>query len=149
MTGRPNLTILTLTLVTKLHVERGRVTGVELGQSKDGARYHAKARKEVVVCLGAYCTPQLLQVSGIGPKSEIDKLGVKLEVELDGVGKGLKDHLMAGPSYNTVPGVSGHYLLHPVKAVSDIYHRNAGGTILIPLDPRFATMALEWNGTFV
>lgn len=104
--------------MTKLEIEGGRVTGVELGQSKGGPRYYAKARKEAVVCSGAYCTPQLLQVSGIGPKAEIEKLGVKLEVELDGVGKGLKDHLMAGPTYNTIPGVSGHYLLHPVKAVS-------------------------------
>ena len=118
VSARPNLSILTLTLVTKLLIEGNRVTGVELGQSKGGARHYAKARKEVVVCSGAYCTPQLLQVSGIGPRSEIDRLGVKLEVELDGVGRGLKDHLMAGPTYKTIAGVSGHYLLHPVKAVS-------------------------------
>lgn len=102
------------------------MTGVELGQSKDGHRYHAKAKKEVIVCSGAYCTPQLLLVSGIGPKVELDKIGVESKVELDGVGRSLKDHLMAGPTYKTIPGVSGHYLLHPVKAVSLEVRRCSG-----------------------
>lgn len=147
VSARPNLSILTLALVTKLQVEGDRVTSVELAQSKDGARYYAKAKKEVVVCSGAYCTPQLLQVSGIGPKAEIEKLGVELVVELDGVGKGLKDHLMAGPSYKTIPGVSGHYLLHPVKAVS--LGPVNGERLRGPkgVDPSFAAMAVEWYWT--
>jgi choline dehydrogenase len=141
VSSRPNLGILTLTLATKLLVENGRVAGIELAQSKEGSRYHVKARKEVVVCSGAYCTPQLLQVSGIGPKSEVEKLGVKLEVELDGVGRGLKDHLMAGPTYNTVPGVSGHYLLHPVKAVRIL--QMEARIMLKHTDTCAAAMALE------
>jgi choline dehydrogenase len=68
--------------------------------------------------MGSYGTPQLLLVSGVGPKSEVEKLGVQSRVDLPGVGKNLKDHLMAGPTFNTKPGTSGHYLKHPVKGVS-------------------------------
>jgi choline dehydrogenase len=102
-----------------LIVESGNVKVVELGQTRDGERFHVKAKKEVIVCMGSYGTPQLLLVSGIGPKDEVEKLGVKCAVDLAGVGKSLKDHLMVGPSYNCLPGTSGHYLLHPVKVVSD------------------------------
>lgn len=118
VSSRPNLSILTSTLVTRLLLEGGSVIGVELGQTKDGDRYYAKARKEVVVCLGSYATPQLLQVSGIGAKKDLEKIGVESKVNLDGVGHSLRDHLMAGPTYRTIRGASGHYLLHPVKAVS-------------------------------
>lgn len=116
--ARPNLSILTGTLVTRLLVQNGQATGVELGQSKEGQRYNAKAKKEVIVCLGSYCTPQLLLASGIGPRDETSRIGVTSVVDLEGVGRGLKDHIMAGPTYKTQPGTSGHYLLHPIKAVS-------------------------------
>jgi choline dehydrogenase-like flavoprotein len=72
------------------------------------------------VCLGAYATPQLLLVSGIGPREEVEKIGVPLQVEIDGVGKGLKDHLMAGPVYNTKPGSSCHFLTNDLKSVGYI-----------------------------
>lgn len=99
-------------------LESGSVKKVELAQTKDGERHYARAKKEVIVCLGAYGTPQLLLVSGIGGKEETEKAGSPQLVKLDGVGRNLKDHLMAGPTYKTTPGTSGHYLLHPVKAVS-------------------------------
>lgn len=118
VTARPNLSILTATRVTRLDVNDGSVQAVELGQTRDGARYKVKAKQEVIVCMGSYGTPQLLLVSGIGPKSEVGKLGVKSQVDLAGVGKNMKDHLMAGPTYKTKPGTSSHYLKHPVKAVS-------------------------------
>jgi choline dehydrogenase len=117
VTARPHLSILTLTRVTRLHLEKGSVRTVELAQSRDGERYLVKAKKEVVVCMGSYGSPQLLLVSGIGPKDEVEKLGVESQVDLAGVGKSLKDHIMAGPTYKTPPGTSGQYLSHPVKSV--------------------------------
>lgn len=98
-------------------MDNGTAKGVEMAQRRDGPRYVAQARKEVVVCLGAYATPQLLLVSGIGAKEELDKIGVKMEIEVHGVGRGLRDHLMAGPTYKTIPGASGQYLTHPVWSV--------------------------------
>jgi choline dehydrogenase len=117
VTARPNLFILTGTHVTRLHVANGSVNAVELGQSRQEPRYRAKAKREVIVCMGSYGTPQLLLVSGIGPKAEVEKIGVHSQVDLAGVGRNLKDHLMAGPTYRTRPGTSCHYLKHPVKAV--------------------------------
>jgi choline dehydrogenase-like flavoprotein len=81
--------------------------------------------------MGSYGTPQLLLVSGIGPKSEVEKLGVKSQVDLAGVGRNMKDHLMAGPTYKTKPGTSSHYLKHPVKAVS------TGSGAFILTDPSY------------
>lgn len=117
--NRPNLSILTSTHVTKLILENGSVKQVQLGQTKDGQRYYARARKEVVVCMGAYGTPQLLLVSGIGGKDETEQAGSAQLVALEGVGRNLKDHIMAGPTYKAAPGTSGQYLTHPVKSVSD------------------------------
>ena len=118
MSARPNLSILTLTRVTRLRLDHGSVKSVELAQTRDGEKYHVKAKREVLVCMGSYGSPQLLLVSGIGPKAEVEDLGVACQVDLAGVGKSLKDHLMAGPTYKTPPGTSGQYLSHPVKSVS-------------------------------
>lgn len=119
VTARSKLYILTATRVTRLHLDNGSVKSVELGQTRDGPRYRVKAKREVIVCMGSYGTPQLLLVSGIGAKSEVEELGIKSQVDLAGVGKNLKDHLMAGPTYKTQPGTSCHYLKHPIKGVSE------------------------------
>jgi len=128
VTNRSNLSILTATRVTRLNIENGSVNAVELAQSRDGPRYYVKARKEVVVCMGSYGTPQLLLVSGIGPSAEVEKLGVHSQVDLPGVGKNLKDHLMAGPTFNTKPGTSGQYLRHPVKGIPSLLQWLWNGT---------------------
>lgn len=117
MTARPNLSILTATRVTRLVIENSSVTAVEFSQTRDGPRYFAKAKREVVICMGSYGSPQLLLISGIGPKAEVEELGLQSSVDLPGVGRNMKDHLMAGPTYKTLPGTSGQYLSHPVKSV--------------------------------
>ena len=144
VTNRSNLSILTATRVTRLNIENGSVNAVELAQSRDGPRYYVKARKEVVVCMGSYGTPQLLLVSGIGPSAEVEKLGVHSQVDLPGVGKNLKDHLMAGPTFNTKPGTSGQYLRHPVKGVSLDHEVNEMHNTDVA-DPQSPSVALEWN----
>jgi len=72
----------------------------------------------VIVCLGAFNTPQLLQASGIGAKDDLERIGVESKVELEGVGKGLKDHLMAGVAFKSKKGESAQYLTDTVKSVS-------------------------------
>jgi choline dehydrogenase len=143
--NRPNLSILTSTHVTKLILDNGSVKQVQLGQTKDGQRYYAGAKKEVVVCLGAYGTPQLLLVSGIGGKAETQQAGSEQLVALDGVGRNLKDHIMAGPTYKAAPGTSGQYLSHPVKSVSWSCH--VLGAKLTFLDSQLGAVALEWSRT--
>lgn len=55
----------------------------------------ATTRKEVIVCGGSIDTPRLLLLNGIGPKSELEELGIKVVKDLPGVGKQLRDHVMA------------------------------------------------------
>lgn len=71
-----------------------RATGVEF-VTTNGARGFAKARKEVIVSGGAYCSPAILLRSGIGPKDEIQKSGISSQVDLPGVGKNLMDHVVS------------------------------------------------------
>lgn len=61
--------------------------------------YTIKASKEVIVSAGAFQSPQMLMVSGIGPRKTLEDLGIPVISELDGVGQNMWDHIMFGPSY--------------------------------------------------
>ena len=82
--GRPNLTVETLAQVTGLVTEGSRVTGVDYHRAGRGAR-RANAR-EVILCGGAINSPQLLLLSGIGPKADLEQLGIPVVADLPGVG---------------------------------------------------------------
>lgn len=110
MHNRPNLKILTSTTVTRLVLDGDKVASVEVAQNKDAKRYYAKATKEVLVCLGAYGTPQLLQLSGIGDPTDLQKIGVDTKIHLPGVGKNLLDHLSVAQFFHGKPGTSCQYL---------------------------------------
>jgi choline dehydrogenase len=87
--GRPNLTVVTNAHVSRIVVDKGRATGVEY--LKDGRLVSAQAG-ETVLCGGAYATPQLLMLSGIGPADHLRELGVPVVLDLPGVGSGLQEH---------------------------------------------------------
>jgi len=128
--NRPNLHILTSTLVTRLVLEdanaESTVKSVEIAQKTDGQRYHVRANKEVLVCLGSIGSPQLLLASGIGPKDELEKVGVKSKIDLRGVGKDMKDHPACPIPYKTKPGSSGQYLVESdLKSVSVLVGRQS------------------------
>ena len=61
------------------------------------------ARKEVIICAGAISTPQILMLSGIGPKEELNKINVPVIVDLPGVGKNLMDHIESAVIYELDP----------------------------------------------
>ncbi|GAA0928201.1 choline dehydrogenase [Nonomuraea longicatena] len=84
--GRPNLRVRTRAFVEKVLFEGTRAVGVVC----DGRRI---AAREVVLCGGAINTPQLLQVSGVGPRALLEQLGVPVVHDLPGVGENLQDHL--------------------------------------------------------
>ncbi|GGM05847.1 choline dehydrogenase [Nakamurella endophytica] len=88
--SRPNLTVRTLSLVTGIRIEQGRATGVHY---RRGGVAHTVSAGEVVLCGGAINTPQLLQLSGIGPADVLRPLGIRQVVDLPGVGANLQDHL--------------------------------------------------------
>ena len=87
---RANLTLKTRAQVTRLECAGRQVTGVSYHQ--DGRTRQAVARREVLLCGGAIASPQLLQVSGIGPGALLQKLGIPVVHESPGVGEGLQDH---------------------------------------------------------
>lgn len=89
--SRPNLTVLTHAHVTRLCVRGTRATGVEY--LRFGSVEKAEAACEVVLSAGALRSPQLLLLSGIGPKTELERLGILVHQDLPGVGKNLQDHL--------------------------------------------------------
>jgi choline dehydrogenase len=88
---RPNLTVLTHALVTRLIFEGKRVTGVELFY--DGKTQRVGAGLEVVLSLGAIQTPKVLMQSGIGDQAELQRLGIPVVQHLPGVGQNFQDHV--------------------------------------------------------
>ncbi|MEO0882801.1 MAG: choline dehydrogenase [Pseudomonadota bacterium] len=90
---RPNLTIQSTGLVTKVIVENGKATGVEVVSGPGQRPERIEATSEVIVCAGAVQSPQLLMLSGIGPADEIQKHGIEVQADLKDVGQNLQDHL--------------------------------------------------------
>lgn len=104
------LTIQMKSLATRVLFEGTKAIGVEYlegrhlyaadpGQVADasaGPRKQVYAKREVILCGGAFNTPQLLKLSGIGPKAELEQCGVPVLVDLPGVGENLQDRYEIG-----------------------------------------------------
>lgn len=90
---RPNLLIVKNALVQKLILDGDKVSGVSVASQNEVKVVRAK--KEVVLSAGAINSPQLLLLSGIGPKAHLESVGIKVLHELKGVGQNLQDHLTA------------------------------------------------------
>ena len=88
---RPNLQIETEAQATALQFEGRRAVGVRYRQH--GELKSARCRGEVLLAAGALQSPQLLQLSGVGPKALLDRHGIGVVHELPGVGENLQDHL--------------------------------------------------------
>ena len=88
--SRPNLEVLTEALTHRVLIENGRAVGVEY--FRDGQLQRVHAEREVILAGGAYNSPQLLLLSGIGPADELHEHGIRTEVDLQGVGKNLSEH---------------------------------------------------------
>ena len=91
---RPNLTVLTHALVTKIVLERKRTIGVEV--EYDGKIHRINAGLEVILSLGAINTPKVLMLSGIGDQAELQRLGIPVVQHLPGVGQNFQDHFGIG-----------------------------------------------------
>lgn len=89
--GRASRRILTGARASKLLIDEDRVYGVEF--RRGGTLHRAQAARRVLLCAGAAHTPQLLMLSGVGPADALRKLGVRVAVDLPGVGLNLQDHV--------------------------------------------------------
>lgn len=94
--NRRNLEVLTYAHVQRIMVDNGRAVGVEF--TIDNEKQWVYAAREVILCAGAFNSPKLLLLSGIGSGAELNKLGITPVVDLPGVGKNLQDHLMTAMS---------------------------------------------------
>ena len=92
--GRPNLEVETGALTHRVLIEQGRAIGVEFEQG--GQVRRAMADREVILSGGAFNSPQLLLLSGVGPADELAEVGIKAVHDLKGVGKNLQDHASVG-----------------------------------------------------
>ncbi|KAK4704033.1 hypothetical protein P7C70_g2180, partial [Phenoliferia sp. Uapishka_3] len=121
--NRPNLSILTNTTVNRVLLAESSDTciGVEVGQTSGGPRFDIwlEPLGEVIISMGAYGSPQLLQASGIGNKSELEAVGVKSEKELNGVGENLQDHSLVTIVWEAQKGTSLQFLSNPVATVAE------------------------------
>ena len=102
--GRPNLKIETRAHATRVLIENNRAAGVEY-QTPNGRRV-ARARGEVIVSGGAFGSPHLLQLSGIGPGEHLQEMGVNVVHELPGVGSNLQDHFNTFCTYKLSKNLS-------------------------------------------
>ena len=90
---RPNVDIRTNAQAAEILFEGTRANGVRyLRDGREGNAVEVRARREVILCAGALNTPKLLQLSGIGPAEVLGDLGIKVRVDLHGVGNNLRDH---------------------------------------------------------
>ena len=97
--SRPNLKVMTQVLTEKVLLEQGRAIGVKA--RVDGTVQEIRARREVILSAGAFGSPQLLQLSGIGPGAWLQQHGIATQVDLPGVGENLQDHIDYVFTYRT------------------------------------------------
>ena len=100
---RPNLTVLTHAQAKQIRFQGRRAVGIEFWHGGEDA--YAAAAGEVILSTGAVASPQLLQLSGIGPGGLLRGHGIEVRHELGGVGENLQDHLQIRPVFrvkNTV-----------------------------------------------
>lgn len=92
--NRPNYELITESKVTKVELEDGRATGVTFQrmENNETSEYTVKADREVIVSAGAVHSPQILQLSGIGPKTLLESAGIDTVLDLPGVGQNFQDH---------------------------------------------------------
>lgn len=95
---RRNLTVVTYTAVKRIVIEQGRATGVVT--EAHGQEITHSAAREVILSAGVYGSPQLLQLSGVGPGATLQGLGIPVVKELAAVGQNLADHQKFGVSFD-------------------------------------------------
>ncbi|KAK8010163.1 choline dehydrogenase [Apiospora arundinis] len=116
---RDRLTVCTGGVASRLEADAktGIVTGVHIRSSDNtDGEFLVKARREVIICAGAACTPQLLLLSGIGPAASSEKHGIPLIKELSGVGSTLSDHYST-PIMLEVPKKETFHLLESLLGI--------------------------------
>lgn len=135
-----NLKVFTLTQARKIIFDqssgRPKATGVEVSALLGLTKYTIHARNEVIVSAGAFQSPQLLMLSGIGPTDQLSEHGIDQVVDAPGVGQNMWDHILFGPSYEVVFPTVGSVLTRPVRLAATLleYVTDAKGPLTYVAD---------------
>lgn len=118
---RANLRVVTGALTRRVVFDKTRAVGVEF--VRDGQVQTVTARHEVIVCAGAIQSPQILQLSGIGPADVLKAQGIAPLVSLPGVGRNLQDHLQARLFHRVNKPITGNDIWHnPLRRLREGLH---------------------------
>jgi choline dehydrogenase len=98
--NRPNLRLITGARATRLVFDDDRVCGVDYIGTNGAATL--RAEREVILCAGAYETPKLMMLSGLGPADHLREHGIDVVCDLPGVGANLQDHMLFGVGYESL-----------------------------------------------
>jgi choline dehydrogenase len=148
--SRPNLTVRTRALTTRIILEGMRATGVRFLCA--GAMHEVRADAEVILCGGAFNSPQLLMLSGLGPAADLEALGIDVRADLPGVGHNLQDHLFVSVSSEVREPISmGAYPPGVMKEAMAQYQKDRTGILASNLLEAGAFLSVdgpdEWPDT--
>ena len=132
---RPNLKVLTGARATRILLERERAVGVEY--LLRGERRELRADREVLVCAGAYQSPQLLMLSGIGAPDELRALGIPPRHPLPAVGRGLQDHFGSFLQHDCRQPITFYRYRNPLRlagALAEYLFLRRGPLTVFPMD---------------
>jgi choline dehydrogenase len=115
--GQPNFTLRTEALTTRVLIEHGRAIGVEYLDST--GLHRVRATSEVIISAGAYNTPKLLMLSGVGPAEHLRSFGIPVVVNLPGVGQNLQDHTLARIEFSLDQGLNAGEALTMIQTLSE------------------------------
>jgi choline dehydrogenase len=152
---RPNLTVMTGALVSRIRTENRQALGVEFTHRE--AKFFAEAKRETILAAGAIGSPQLLQLSGVGGGNLLSRFGIALVHDLPGVGENLHDHLQIRMQYKvqnvkTLNGIANSLAGKAAMALEYFLFRT--GPLTMPpsqagafakSDPAQPTPNIEWH----
>ncbi|KFE35959.1 GMC family oxidoreductase [Thioclava atlantica] len=132
--ARANLTVLTRARAERILIEDTRATGALIRRGRK--RHRIEAAREVIVSAGAFGSPQILMLSGIGPADHLREIGIEPVLDLPGVGANLHDHLDYIVSYTSprrdVVGLNPRGLLRLARAAGG-WRKHGEGLFASPM----------------
>jgi len=138
---RPNLAVVPNALATRVRVSGRRAIGVEYRQGLTTHTAHANA--EVIVSGGAFNSPQLLQLSGLGPAKNLRELGIGVVADMPGVGADLQDHLQIRMLYRCTEPITMN------DVINNWRHRYAAGLRYLLSRKGLLTIGAGYAGAFL
>ncbi|CCH03076.1 Choline dehydrogenase [Fibrella aestuarina BUZ 2] len=140
--NRPNLTVRTQAHTQRVIIRDGRAVGVEVTTGRSNTET-IMANREVLLAAGSFNSPQLLMLSGVGPRDELRRHGIDVRHDLPGVGQNLCDHLFVGVSALANQLVGTNHWLSPLNQVRGFWQYLTAGKGPFTISPLEANAFLR------